>query len=242
MKAPTRSRVFADRFRIEEESGYGGMATIFRAFDLRTGERVALKVLHENEGRGVERFNQEAALLAELAHPAIVRYVHHGVTPTGQRYLAMEWLEGETLEDRLLARTIAVPDAARMAQRVLEGLEVAHRKGIVHRDIKPSNLFLRHGELAQVKLLDFGIARRMFDNKRITVTGSTLGTPMYMSPEQARGEAHLDARSDIFSLGCVLFECVTGRAAFEGEDIMGVLARILLDDAPRAAEVGSDIP
>ncbi len=227
--AAGRSRVFGDRFRIEEESGSGGMGTIYRAVDLTTNYKVALKVLHKNGGPSSERFNQEAALLAELDHPAIVHYVHHGVTSAGEHFLAMEWLEGETLEDRLMQGPVRVLDAARLSRRVLDALEVAHRKGVVHRDIKPANLFLPVGELTQVKVLDFGIARKIFEPKRITVTGSTLGTPMYMSPEQARGLPNIDARSDIFSLGCVLFECLTGQPPFTGENSVAVLAKICLD-------------
>ena len=221
---------FADRFRIEQEAGAGGMGTIYRAVDLHTNERVALKVLQKSEGRSAERFNQEAALLAELAHPAVVRYVDHGVTAAGEHYLAMEWLEGETLEERLLKGSVGLVEVTRLGRRVLEGLAVAHRKGIIHRDIKPSNLFLPHGDLSQVKVLDFGIARRMFEAKRITLAGSTLGTPMYMSPEQARGASTIDARSDIFSLGCVLFECASGKPPFTAETPVAVLAKICLEE------------
>jgi serine/threonine protein kinase/tetratricopeptide (TPR) repeat protein len=221
---------FADRFRIEEEAGAGGMGTIYRAIDQHTNERVALKVLQKSEGRSAERFNQEAALLAELAHPAVVRYVDHGVTAAGEHYLAMEWLEGETLEERLLKGNVGLIETTRLGRRVLEGLAVAHRKGIIHRDIKPSNLFLPHGDLSQVKVLDFGIARRMFEAKRITLAGSTLGTPMYMSPEQARGASTIDARSDLFSLGCVLFECATGKPPFTAETPVAVLAKICLEE------------
>jgi serine/threonine protein kinase/tetratricopeptide (TPR) repeat protein len=221
---------FADRFRIEQEAGAGGMGTIYRAIDLHSNERVALKVLQRTEGRSAERFNQEAALLAELAHPAVVRYVDHGVTAAGEHYLAMEWLEGETLEERLLKGNVGLIESTRLGRRVLEGLAVAHRKGIIHRDIKPSNLFLPGGDLSQVKVLDFGIARRMFEARRITLAGSTLGTPMYMSPEQARGSPSIDARSDIFSLGCVLFECATGKPPFTAETPVAVLAKICLEE------------
>lgn len=224
------TRIFGDRFRIEEQSGHGGMGTIYRALDVHSGHTVALKVLHESQGRSAERFNQEAALLAELQHPAIVRYIDHGVTTRGEHFIAMEWLDGETLEDRVMKGPLSVLESAKLGRRVLEGLAVAHRKGIVHRDIKPSNLFLPDGQLAQVKILDFGIARRVFDNRRLTMTGSTLGTPMYMSPEQARGAANLDARSDMFSLGAVLFECMTGKPPFTGDTPVAVLAKICLEN------------
>src|SRR5688572_868710 len=206
------------------------MGTIYRAIDLHTNERIALKVLQRSQGRAAERFNQEAALLAELAHPAVVRYVDHGVTAPGEHYLAMERLEGEAREERLLEGNVSLLESARLGRRVLEGLSVAHRKGIIHRDIKPSNLFLPQGELSQVKVLDFGIARRMFEAKRIPLAGSTLGTPMYMSPEQARGSPTIDARSDGFSLGCVLFECATGKPPFTAETPVAVLAKICLEE------------
>jgi serine/threonine protein kinase len=130
------------------------MATVYRATDQVTGDEVALKILHETGATSAERFNQEAALLAQLAHPAIVRYVDHGVAPAGERYLAMEWLEGETLDDRLARGPLGIIEALRLGRRLLEGLAVAHRKGIVHRDIKPTNIFLPARELAQAKLLD----------------------------------------------------------------------------------------
>src|SRR5205814_6110262 len=161
-------------------------------------------ILHEMAGGSAERFNQEGALLAQLTHPAIVRYVDHGTSPGGERYLAMEWLEGETLEERLTRGPIGIIDTMRMGRRVLEGLAVAHRKGIVHRDLKPTNLFLPNRDVTQAKLLDFGIARRTFDARRLTTTGSAVGTPAYMSPEQVRGAPTIDARSDLFSMGSVL--------------------------------------
>ncbi|HET7718875.1 MAG TPA: protein kinase, partial [Acidimicrobiales bacterium] len=224
------------------ESGTGGMGTVYRAADLLTGQDVALKVLHGKQGASTERFNQEAALLADLAHPAIVRYVDHGVTPSGEHYLAMEWLDGETLDARLARGPLGILETVRLGRRVLEGLAVAHRKGIVHRDLKPANLFLPEGDLAQVKLLDFGIARRVFDTRRITMTGSALGTPTYMSPEQVRGTRAIDARSDIFSLGSLLYECLTGAPPFEGDTPMAVLAKICVDEPVGVATRNPDLP
>src|SRR2546421_10439730 len=121
---------FADRFRIEEEAGAGGMGTIYRAIDQHTNDRVALKVLQKSEGRSAERFNQEAALLAELAHPAVVRYVDHGVTAAGERYLAMEWLDGETLDDRLGRGPLGVLEGLRLGRRGVEGAGGAPPQGV----------------------------------------------------------------------------------------------------------------
>jgi tetratricopeptide (TPR) repeat protein len=233
---------FGDRFQVRAESGTGGMGTVYRATDLLTGQDVALKVLHGKQSASAERFNQEAALLADLAHPAIVRYVDHGVTSAGEHYIAMEWLDGETLDTRLAHGPLGIVAAIRLGRRVLEGLAVAHRKGIVHRDLKPANLFLPDGDLAQVKLLDFGIARRVFDTRRITMTGSALGTPSYMSPEQVRGTRTVDARSDIFSLGSLLFECITGAPPFEGDAPMAVLAKICVDEPVAVAARHPDLP
>lgn len=231
LHAAAINQLFGDRFASLQESGAGGMGTIYRAIDRRSGVSVALKILRDKQGPSAERFDQEAALLKEVEHPAIVRYVAHGSAATGERFLAMEWLDGETLEDRLLRGPLGVLATVRLGKRVLEALQVAHAHKIVHRDIKPSNLFLPAGALEELKIIDFGIARRMFDARRITLVGSTLGTPMYMSPEQARGSAEIDARADVFSLGCVLFECLTGQPPFTGESPVAVLAKICLDDS-----------
>jgi tetratricopeptide (TPR) repeat protein len=217
------------------------MGTVYRAADSVSGLTVALKVLHDKHSSSADRFNQEAALLSDLAHPAIVRYVDHGMTPAGDHYLAMEWLEGETLEDRLARGPLGLMDSIRLTRRVLEGLAVAHRKGIVHRDLKPANLFLPERDLAQVKILDFGIARRVFDTRRMTMTGSALGTPMYMSPEQVRGARAVDARSDIFSMGSLFYECLTGAPPFAADTPMAVLARICLDERVDVA-ARADLP
>src|SRR5262249_47945372 len=148
---------------IQQEAGHGGMGKVYRATDLRTGQTVALKLVRAKPGAGADRFVEEATLLSELAHPAVVRYVDHGTTAEREHYLAMEWLGGETLEERLLRGPLEILEAARLALRVSLGLEVAHRRGIIHRDVKPANLFLPGGDLAQVKVLDFGIAQRLFD-------------------------------------------------------------------------------
>lgn len=208
------------------------MGAVYRARDLQTGQAAAVKVLFEREGPNAERFVQEAVMLAELSHPAIVRYLGHGVAPTGEHYLAMEWLEGRTLEDYLTGGAVPVLQAVQLAARVVDALAVAHRRGVVHRDIKPANLLLPESRISHAKLLDFGIARRLFDTRRITRTGATLGTPMYMSPEQARGLTEVDARSDVFSMGCVLFECLAGQPPFTGETPLAVLAKICLEVAP----------
>jgi tetratricopeptide (TPR) repeat protein len=220
-----------DRFDIERLVGSGGMATVYRAVDRQSGQAVALKILHGRTSEQTERFEQEAELLAELSHPAIVRYVGHGTTPVGEHYLAMEWLEGETLEDVLSRGPLSVAESVDLGRRIADALASAHRRGIVHRDIKPANLLLPAGALAGVRVLDFGLARRVLDQRRITQSGGIMGTPMYMAPEQARGEPYIDARADIFALGCVLFQCLTGQPPFTGPTAMAVLAKICLDES-----------
>ena len=202
---------FGERFDIEALVGSGGMGMVFRGRDRMDGQAVAVKVLHRRGPMASERFLREAEVLAALAHPAIVRYVAHGMTPQGEPYLAMEWLDGETLADRLARGAVGPAATARLGSRVLQALAVAHARGIVHRDIKPANLFLPAADLDQVRLLDFGIARRRQDDWQVTRPGMALGTGLYMAPEQARDGDGVDQRADIFSLGCVLVECATGK-------------------------------
>jgi eukaryotic-like serine/threonine-protein kinase len=232
----------ATRFEIESLAAQGGMGKIYRARDHHTGQPVALKVLSTPAAEYAERFLREAEVLVGLAHPAIVKYVAHGSTTSGELYLATEWLEGETLSVRLERATPSIGETLQLMRLVAEGLAEVHRHGIVHRDIKPSNLFLPSGQLERVKILDFGIAHFANAPRLRTRTGAVLGTPGYLAPEQARGERKIDARADVFALGCVLFECLAGRPAFLGEHVMAVLGKILLEDAPRLVHLRPDVP
>jgi tetratricopeptide (TPR) repeat protein len=231
----------ADRFVIERKAGSGGTGTVFRALDTLTGETVAVKVLHEGRSQRAARFVAEARILSELKHPGIVRYVTHGTTSDRDPYLAMEWLEGEDLSTRLARERLSLMESIDLVKHVADALGQAHARGVVHRDVKPSNIFLVDKDIARVKLLDFGVAR-ITSLTGSTRAGALIGTPGYMAPEQARGAKDLDARADVFSLGCVLFECVTGRAPFMGEHVMAILAKILLEDAPRVREIRSEVP
>lgn len=225
-------RLFANRFEIERAAGAGGMGTVYRATDRYSGDTVALKLLHSGAGGSdeAERFLREALLLSELRHPGIVAHVAHGQTPDGQRFLAMEWLQGQDLAERLTRGPLPIRDCLRVLEQVADALSVAHQRGIVHRDLKPSNLFLIEGDLAQVKLLDFGIARRIAASRAMTRTGMVIGTPEYMAPEQARGSRDLTPAADVFSLGCVLYECLTGQPPFVADHIAEVLVRILFEE------------
>jgi len=231
----------ADRFALKSQAGSGGMGTVYKAFDLHTQLWVAVKVLTRHNETDLARFEQEVTLLSELRHTAIVRFIDHGTTAQGQRFLVMEWLEGETLEATLRRTRLGQSQTVRLAARVCEGLAVAHNHGFVHRDIKPSNVFLCHDLVSNAKLLDFGVARKTLDPKRFTRAGSTVGTPMYTSPEQARGWGDVDGRADLFSLACVLFEALTGFAAFAGDSPDIVMTKICSGPAPRLQDYLPDV-
>jgi serine/threonine protein kinase/tetratricopeptide (TPR) repeat protein len=231
-----------DRYDVLALVGKGGMGTVFRAWDRVSEQLVALKVLDDVAEHSIERFEREAAVLASLDHPHIVRCVDHGRGPHGQLFLAMEWLAGETLGKLLERRRLSVAESIELGLRLASGLALAHGRGIVHRDIKPSNILVADDDVARVKLLDFGIARINRRNTTLTKTGAILGTVGYMAPEQARGEGSIGPEVDVFALGCVLFECVAGRPAFQGRHAMAVLAKLLLEELPSLASNSPEIP
>jgi tetratricopeptide (TPR) repeat protein len=185
---------------------------------------------------------REAEVLANLSHPNIVKYVAHGQMADGQSFLAMEWLEGESLSDRLKREGMSVDDALRVCAHIADALGHAHARGIVHRDVKPSNLMLpKNASLDDVRVLDFGIARQNV-RRDLTRTGMLVGTPGYMAPEQARGARDVDPRADVFALGCVLYKALTTRAPFAGGSVVAVLAKILLEDPTPIRRLRADIP
>jgi hypothetical protein len=233
--------LIGDRFQVEQRVGSGGMGEVFRARDQVSGQDVAIKFISDGRGQRTARFAREVELLSELSHPGIVRYVSHGETASGELFLVMEWLQGEDLKARLDREPLTVGEAVTLATRVAEALGVAHAGGIVHRDLKPSNLFLPGGRIADVKVLDFGIAQRG-RRTQLTQTGMMIGTPGYMAPEQARNQGMIDARADVFALGCVLFQCLTGTPAFEGDSAVAILGKILFGDAPRVSALWPEVP
>ncbi|MFO0546830.1 MAG: protein kinase [Polyangiaceae bacterium] len=228
-----------DRFILERAVGSGGMGTVFAAFDPVTGTRVALKILHAG-AEDVARFEREAVLLAKLDHPAIVRYIAHGNAVGGRPFLAMEWLDGEDLGRRLSRGPLEFEEVLQLLQRVSQGLSTVHKAGLVHRDIKPDNIFLVRSDVSQAKIVDFGLVRPP-KSLALTASGEVLGTPGYMAPEQIRGEQPAPT-ADLFSIGCVLYECLTGKPAFRGGNPIAVLTKVLLDEPQPILELRPGVP
>ena len=216
------------------------MGTVYRARDLQTNERVAVKVLRvANEDLSL-RLSAEGAALGAMQHPRIVRCLATGTSPEGLAFLALSWIDGETLGQRLKRAPLGVRESARLAMHVADALGEAHARGVIHRDVKPSNIMLGGNRIDGAVLLDFGVART--EDLSLTKTNLALGTPAYMAPEQARASRDLDARADVYSLGCVLFKCLTGRTPFEGSDSLELLSKILLGSAPLVSEFVTGVP
>ena len=211
------ARALADRYRIERELGRGGMATVYLAEDLKHRRWVALKLLSPEVGAaiGSERFRREIEIAARLSHPHIVALHDSGVA-ADRLFYVMPYIEGESLRARLdRDGRLPVEEALRLAREIASALGYAHRRGLVHRDIKPANVLLSDG-IALVA--DFGVARATGrdETPALTSVGTTLGTPAYMAPEQIAASPDLDSRADIYSLGCLLYELLTGQPPFRG--------------------------
>jgi len=228
------TRDLADRYTVLRELGRGGMATVYLARDVRHERDVAIKVLHPDLGAvlGAERFLSEIKTTAKLQHPHILPLLDSGAVD-GLLYYVMPLVTGETLRARLdRERQLPVEDAVRLAREVAAALEHAHKQGIIHRDVKPENILLQDGAAV---VADFGIALAVSNagGQRVTQTGLSLGTPQYMSPEQATGDRVIDARADIYSLGTVLYEMLSGEPPHTGTTAQAVIARLLTEE-PRA--------
>ncbi len=232
-------RIIGSRFRIDARAGAGGGSVVYKATDTSDGSTVALKLPHAGGALFEKRFEREISILADIDDPRVVRHVAHGRDPQAGQYLAMEWLEGETLSDRLRRAPLDRQSAIALGIALAETLGRIHDRGVIHRDLKPSNVLLVDADVGRPKLLDFGIARSSA-HTAMTNTGALLGTAGYMSPEQVRGDAAVDHRTDIFSLGCVVFQCTTGRLPFEADSPAEWLLKLALETAPRADRVHDD--
>jgi eukaryotic-like serine/threonine-protein kinase len=233
----------ADRYRIERELGAGGMATVYLAHDLRHDRQVAIKVLRPELAAviGADRFLSEIKTTANLQHPHILPLFDSGVADSFLFYV-MPLIAGESLRDRLnREKQLPIPDAVRIATEVAGALDYAHRHGVIHRDIKPENIQLHEG---QALVADFGIAlaTTRAGASRMTETGMSLGTPSYMSPEQAMGESAIDGRADVFALGCVLYEMLLGEPPFTGATAQAIVAKVMSADAPSLTAQRRTIP
>ena len=233
----------AGRYRIERELGAGGMATVYLAHDLKHDRDVAIKVLHPDLGAalGGERFLSEIKTTAKLQHPHILPLLDSGEAD-GLLFYVMPVVTGETLRARLTReRQLPISEAVRLAREVAGALDYAHRHGVVHRDIKPENILLHDG---QALVADFGIALAVQSagGQRMTQTGLSLGTPQYMSPEQAMGEKTIDARSDVYALGAVTYEMLTGDPPFAGSSVQAIVARVLTEKPTALTTLRDTVP
>src|SRR5215203_2867337 len=243
----TTPQVLGERYEIGGVLGRGGMAEVHRGRDLRLGREVAVKVLRSDLARDPSfqvRFRREAQASASLNHPAIVAVYDTGEDRTSSGatpYIVMEYVEGETLRDVLRREGPLPPERAMsLAADICGALDFSHRNGIVHRDVKPGNVMIT--PQGTVKVMDFGIARAVSDSAAtMTSTAAVIGTAQYLSPEQARGEG-VDARSDVYSLGCLLYELVTGEPPFTGDSPVSVAYQHVREDPRLPSSISPDIP
>jgi serine/threonine-protein kinase len=246
---PVVGQTLKGTYKVERQLAAGGMGVIYRASHVRLPKKYAIKVLTQELARNenvITRFQREAEIVAALGHPHIVDVVDFDALDTGQRYMVMEFLEGEDLADRLRRGPLPLPSTVRVFMDVCDALDKAHAQGVVHRDLKPDNIFLtqRSGRDDYAKVLDFGISKILeAAGTQMTMDQSVMGTPSYMSPEQAAGEVRaIDQRTDIFALGAILFECLTGRVAYPGTTPLAVIAKITSEPPPRVLELRPDLP
>src|SRR5205085_5143652 len=233
--------LIAERYELEELIGTGGMSSVYRANDRLLERAVALKVLHERFGdddEQVERFRHEARSVAQLTHPNIVTVIDRG-EQEGRQFIVFEYVDGENLKD-LVEREgpLGVREAIELTLQVARGLAFAHGQGLVHRDVKPQNVLL-DGD-GRAKVTDFGIAHAV-DVDGMTITGTIMGTSNYIAPEQARGQP-VDEQTDVYSVGCVLYELLAGEVPFDGDNFVAVAMRHVNDPVPSIRDVRPDVP
>src|SRR6267143_3311061 len=239
-------------YRIIEQLGEGGMGVVYLAEDTTLGRQVAMKFLTSTAADYRARFLREARAVSLLSHPNIATVFDYGETSEGQPYIVMELIKGRPLNEKLREGSLPLPEAVRIVSSIAEALGEAHHQGVVHRDVKPSNVVIT--ERGQVKVLDFGLVKQLYEQHSLggdpnlptlpftrTRSDVIVGTPMYLSPEQATGKK-VDARSDLFALGVVLYECITGQAAFGGSSIIEIGAQIIHVTPPIPSTVNDRIP
>jgi len=250
MNSP-RATVLAGRYALRAEIGRGGCAVVYEAHDLRLGRLVALKMVKTNarDAQANARLAREARAGAAIHHPNVCGISDAGYVEDGRPYLVMERLHGETLTQCLQRlRVLSPKDAIDIALQLLSALDGAHTLGIVHRDVKPDNVFLvpRSGCGPLVKLLDFGMCRRVAptfrDDATLTRAGQVVGTPEYMSPEQVSGKRDFDARIDLYAVGVILYEVLSGQRAFPGKDAREVVVSVLVRSLPPLRSLRPEIP
>ena len=232
--------LIAGRYELEKLVGSGGMSNVFRAHDRLLERTVALKILHEQYTRDedyVERFRREARAVAQLAHPNIVTVIDRG-EQDGRQYIVFEYIDGENLKELTSRGPLEPQDAIQLALQVARALSFAHERGLVHRDVKPQNVLLNDD--GQAKVTDFGIARSL-DVHGVTQTGTVLGTSDYIAPEQARGQK-VDPKTDIYSLGAVLYELLTGEVPYSGDNFVAVAMRHVNEPPPSVLDRRPDCP
>jgi len=237
------STALADRYRIERKLGEGGMAVVYLAHDVKHDRDVALKVLRPEfvEVVGADRFFQEITVTAKLRHPHILP-LHDSGEVDGLLFYVMPYLEGKTLRDKLdTERRLSIGESIEIAKVVAGALDYAHRHGVVHSDIKPENILLQDG---QPVVADFGIALAGAEagGTRLTETGVSVGTPQYMSPEQVTGDWEVDGRCDVYALGAVLYEMLTGEAPHTGNSAQAIIARLLSESPTPVGELRETVP
>ena len=230
----------AGRYAVEREIGSGGMASVLLAEDLRHHRKVAIKVLLPELAAmiGAERFIREIELTAALHHPNILPLFDSGQAD-GLLFYVMPHVEGETLRDRLRREgRLSVDDAIQLAEEISAALDFAHRRGVVHRDVKPENILLQDDRAI---VADFGIALSEAASERVTATGMSVGTPHYMSPEQALGQREIDGRTDVYALGAILYEMLTGAPPFTGTNAQAIVAKVLTEKPVPPAKLRPEV-